>query len=236
MIQEPSVQITEILGILGFDYILFDCEHSAMGFETIANLVMAAEFRGITPLVRLPKNEPDLILHFLDTGALGIVVPDLNSVEEAQKAVRGAKYPPQGERGLAPVRVADYGLKYPLGDYPLIGNEQTMVIGIVESREGIKNIDGILSVEGIDAMFIGTIDLSLSLGVPGKTNHPLVLEAVETVISAGKKFNKPIGCSVRANENPAQYVEKGFRIIGTIVNTIFSTACSHFLEMSGTRS
>lgn len=230
MIQEPAIQATEILGLLGFDWILIDCEHSPMSIESVAQLVMAAELRGITPLVRVPQNVPEIILRYMDVGTMGVMIPDVASAEDVQKAVKAVKYPPEGERGLAGVRVADFGLTGPLDKYVRAANLETMVLGLVESREGVMNIEEILGAEGLDGIFIGTNDLSKSLGVPGQTNHPLVLEAVEKVLSAGKRIGKPIGTPVRGGETPKQYVEKGFRIVSTIVSSLVISAGRQFLE------
>ena len=182
LIQDPAPQMVEVLGLLGFDWLFIDCEHSPMSLEEVGKLVMAAELRGITPLVRVPQNLPEIILRYLDAGAMGILIPGLETVEDAQKAVSGAKYSPEGVRGLAGVRGADFGLSGPLGDYVKIANRETMVLGVVESRKGVENIEGILDTEGIDGVSIGSNDLSQSLGVPGQTNHPLVVEAIDKIL------------------------------------------------------
>lgn len=166
----------------------------------------------------------------MDVGAAGIIVPDMASVEEAQKAVKAVKYFPQGERGLAGIRSADFGLRGSLKEYVKAANLETMVMGIAESRQGVENIEQILGTEGIDGMHIGATDLSASLGVPGETNHPLVLEAVDKILAAGKKIGKPIGGLVRGGETPKQYKEKGFRMIMTSMRGLVLVAGKQFLE------
>ena len=101
IMQEPATQITEVLGLLGFDFLFIDCEHSPMAVESVHQLIMAAEVRGITPLVRIPQNVPEVILRYMDIGASGIIVPDMTSMEEAKTAVKAVKYLPDGQRGLA---------------------------------------------------------------------------------------------------------------------------------------
>lgn len=234
IIQEPAFQITEILGLLGFDFLFIDCEHSPMSVESVAHLIRAAELRGITPLVRVPQNIPEIILRYLDVGVMGIIVPDMNSAEAAMKAVKAVKYPPVGERGLSGVRAADFGLKGPLGEYVKVANSETMVLGVLESREGVENIEGILGTEGFDGLYIGTNDLSKSLGVAGQTSHPLVLEAVNKILAAGKKRGKAIGGVVRAGETPKDYIANGFRMVVTSVNGLVISAGRQFLQSART--
>jgi 4-hydroxy-2-oxoheptanedioate aldolase len=229
IIQDPAVQVVEVLGLLGFDWLFIDCEHSPMSLEDVGKLVMAADLRGITPLVRVPQNLPEIILRYLDVGAMGIIVPGVDTVEDAQKAVRAAKYPPEGVRGLAGVRGADFGLSGPLGDYVKIANQETLVVADVESREGVENIEGILGTEGVDGVVIGSNDLSQSLGVPGQTNNPVVIEAIDKILAAGKKKGKPIGGVVRGGETPKQYIEKGYRMPQTSVYGLIIGAGKQFL-------
>jgi len=229
IIQDPAPQIVEVLGLLGFDWLFIDCEHSPMSLEEVGKLVMAAELRGITPLVRVPQNLPEIILRYLDVGAMGILIPGLETVEDAKIAVSGSKYPPEGVRGLAGVRGADFGLGGPLGEYVKIANRETMVLGVVESQKGVENIEGILDTEGIDGVSIGTNDLSQSLGVPGQTNHPLVVEAVDKILAAGKKKGKPVGGLVRGGETPKQYLEKGYQMLLTSVYSLIIGTGKQFL-------
>jgi 2-keto-3-deoxy-L-rhamnonate aldolase RhmA len=201
-----------------------------MSFETAAELCMAAETRNITPLVRIPQNSPEIILRYLDAGAGGIIVADMDSPDVALQAVRAAKYPPMGERGLSPVRAADFGLKEVLGEYVKIANNETMVLGIVESSESVESIEDILSTEGLDGVSIGTTDLSKSLGVPGQRNHPKVLEAVEKILAAGRKIGKPIGSTVRQGESSRQYIERGFRMVYATLTSLLADAAARFIE------
>ena len=232
LIQEPAVQIVEILGHLGFDWVFIDCEHSSLSIADVGHMVMAAELSGMTPLVRVPQNLPEIILRYLDVGAMGIIIPGVETAEDAQRAARGARYAPEGVRGLAGVRPADYGLKGTLGEYIKVANREIIVLADVESREGVENIDGILGTEGLDGVVIGSNDLSQSLGVPGQTNHPLTLEAMDKILAAGKKFGKPIGALVRKGETPKQYIEKGYQMPQTTVNGLLVGAGRQFLENS----
>jgi 4-hydroxy-2-oxoheptanedioate aldolase len=229
-IRERAIEITEILGLLGFDYVNIDCLHSPMSVETVSLLIRAAELRGITPVVRVPQNLPEIILRYLDVGAMGIIIGEMDNAEIAREAVKAVKYPPEGERGLSTVRAGDFGFRESLGEYSERANREIMVIGMVESRDAVENIDDILGTKGLDSVIVGTTDLSKSLGVPGQRNHPLVLEAVDKVLAAGKKLGRFIGHPVRVGEVPQQYIEKGFRLLSLNLHALVINAGKQFLE------
>ena len=229
-VQEVSIQITEILGLMGFDYLAIDCQNFPMSIEGVVPVIMAAELRGITPLVRLSQDVPETIIPYLNTGAMGILVDDVNGPDVVRKAIASVKYPPEGERLAAPVRAADFGMRMPLEEYIRIANRETMVMGIVKSREGIERIEEILSVSGLDAVILETADLALSLGVPGQRDHPWVVDAVNETIAAAGKTGKAVGAHVRFGETPKQYVDMGFRIVSTSVPGLLVGAAMRFLE------
>jgi len=190
---------------------------------------VAAEAQEITPLVRVPQNLPAVILRYLDVGVAGIIIPGVESVEDCLVAVRGAKYAPEGVRGLAPVRGADYGLRGPLGEYVKAANLETLVLADVESREGVENIEAIFETEGIDGVVIGSNDLSQSLGFPGQTTHPVVVEAIHKILGAGRKAGKPVGGVVRGGETPRQYIDNGYQLLLTSVYGLIIGAAKPFL-------
>lgn len=230
LLREPALGLIEMLGLLGFDYINIDCQHSPMSVETVSRIVMAAELRGLTPLSRVDQNIPENILRYMDVGLMGIIVADLDTPEIAKNAVNAVKYPPEGIRGLSGVRAADYGLKEPLSQYVKTANSETMVLGVVESQEGTENIDEIMATEGLDGIIIGTTDLSKSFGVPGQRNHPLVVEAVEKITAAVKKTGKIIAGTVRKGESPKKYVDRGCRMVSIGLEQLFSEAARQHLE------
>jgi 4-hydroxy-2-oxoheptanedioate aldolase len=229
-VQEATVQSTEILGLMGFDYCAIDCQHFPMSIESVVPIVMATELRGITPLIRLPQAVPEIVLPYLNTGVMGILVDDVNAADVIRRAVKSVKYPPQGERLAAPVRAADFGMRIPLEEYVRIANRETMVMGIVKSKEGIEHIGEILSVDGLDAVMLETADLAFSLGVPGQRDHPWVVDAVNETIAAAEKTGKAVGAHVRFGETPKQYVDMGFRIVSTSVPGLLVGAAMRFLE------
>lgn len=229
-IQEVSIQGIEIVALLGFDYLNIDCLHSPLSVESIAHIVQVAELRGITPIVRVPQNMPEVILRYLDVGVMGIIIADMDNAQVAQKLVRAIKYPPDGDRGLAQTHASDYGLTEPMADYIKSANRETMALGIVESKEGVDNIEKILVTPGLDAVIIGATDLSKALGVPGQTDHPQVLEAVNEILNAGKKTGKPIGISLSKIGSPKPLIDKGFRFVGVHLKTLLVSAAKKHLE------
>jgi 4-hydroxy-2-oxoheptanedioate aldolase len=229
VVNENSPATVERLALAGFDWIFIDCEHSPLSEESVSLLIMAAELRGTTPLVRVPMNVPELILRYMDAGAMGIIIPGLDSPESAQTAVKAVKYQPLGERGLSSVRAADFGMTGPLGEYVKRANDETMVLGVIENANGVENIRSILETEGFDGVIIGTNDLSNSLGVAGQTTHPRVVEAVGRILEAGKATGKPIGGVLRPGETPKQYVEKGFRMLLTSAAGLLGGAAKQFM-------
>ena len=229
VVVEPGIQTVEILGLLGFDWLFIDCEHSVMSLESVSQIVLAAERREVTPVVRVPQNVAEVILRYMDMGVMGVIIPEVSSPEDAERAVHAVKYPPDGERGLAGVRAADYGLRGPLGEYTKTANLETMVLADIEDPRGVDKAGEILAVRGIDGAIFGANDLSKSLGVAGETSHPLVLAAADKVLAAGIRTGKPIGAIVRGSETPRQYMEKGYRMVVASVPGLLVSAGKQFL-------
>lgn len=184
---DPAV--AELLGHAGLDFVVIDMEHTALGLETIENLVRAADAAGTTPLIRVPENSEKLINRVLETGAAGIMVPHVMDREDAERAVAYVKYPPQGVRGMCRVTRATSYREEAFWDYAVEANRETMVIALIEDREAAEGIEEILQVDGLDVVIPGRGDLSCSYGVGGHLEHPVVNAAAERVIRAG--FDTP---------------------------------------------
>lgn len=199
--------VTEWLSRLGFDWLLLDAEHGPLGFETLQRLMQPMNGTSCIPIVRPQWNDSVVIKRILDIGAYGVLVPWVNSREEAENVVRACRYPPQGIRGFGPRRAAMFD-----PDYFETANEEILVAVQIETEKALKNIDDILSVEGIDACYIGPYDLSCSLGfgVPPKWDDPRYLEAIDWVLKAAEKWGKPAGMFAVLN-NIEWALEKGFR-------------------------
>ncbi|MFT8247112.1 HpcH/HpaI aldolase family protein [Roseomonas sp. BN140053] len=177
----PSPVVVELAGYSGFDFVIIDTEHGATGLETLEHMLRAAAASGIAALVRVPRGGADDILHVLDAGADGILVPHVTNVEAAKRIVQHAYYPPLGRRGISTLsRAARHGT----GDAPTMLREQasrTAVIVMVEDAEALTEVSAIARVEGIDALFVGPNDLAASMGHLGDAAHPEVSHAVAAI-------------------------------------------------------
>jgi 4-hydroxy-2-oxoheptanedioate aldolase len=211
----PSSKLTEIIGLIGFDFVVIDMEHGPVDIETAEDMVRAAEWAGVTPIIRATHNTPHLILRALDTGAMGVHVPEINDIEGARALVASVKYRPEGDRGLAGVRASRYGMRGPLAEYPAAANRATMAIAHIESVTAVENLDDLLSVDGIDVYFIGPTDLSNSLNIPGQTKDPRVVDLVEQTIERITAAGKTAGTIAADPQTARRYIDLGVRYLAT---------------------
>lgn len=208
---EPA--LVEMIGYAGLDFVVIDTEHSGNTMEQVGNMVRAAEVAGTTPIVRVTANSPDLILRALDSGAGGVLVPQVNTAKEAVAAVLAARYAPEGERGIAGVvRAARYGF-IPMPDYIAGANRENLVITQVEHVEAVKNLDAILAVEGIDGVFIGPTDLSQSMGITGQFNDPELRRTIHSVIEKTRRTDKWAGIFCLNAEDAAYWKAAGAQFL-----------------------
>jgi len=190
----PSPTVMEIIGYSGFDFAIIDTEHAPTGpfdTQTLENMVRAAELSGIVPLVRLPERSRVMTQKVLDAGAMGIVVPWIKTVEEAREAVGDAKYPTGGHRGACYLtRPTGYTSRF-TEEYWSRANRDTLVVLMIEDQEGVDNLEEILSVEGIDFLFFGSRDYSMSSGYP-TVNNPVTQSTLKKVNEACKAKGIPL--------------------------------------------
>ncbi|MFH1841382.1 MAG: aldolase/citrate lyase family protein [Candidatus Nealsonbacteria bacterium] len=203
----------EIMARSGFEWIVIDMEHSAIGVQDVENMVRAIELGGSVPLVRLWGNDPVLVKKVMEAGAYGIIVPMINSPQEAEKAVKSIKYPPDGERGVGLYRAQGFGADFE--DYKNTINEESLVIVQIEHKKAVENIKEILSVKGVDGLIIGPYDMSGSFGVPGQLDHLLVKEAQVKVLAAAKEAGVVAGIHVvhPPIEQVKEKIKEGFKFI-----------------------
>lgn len=226
----PSPDVVEMCGYLGFDFVLLDAEHGPMSVESAAHLLRAAECAGITPIVNVPSSNPQTIGRYLDIGALGIQVPQVNDRDEAEAIVRAVKYYPLGQRGMAHPRSGCYGLAESMTDYVEQANKETMVIASIENIEGVMHLPHILDTEGIDVFLIGPHDLSQSLGMPGQIGTPLVKSAIDTIVKQVRGAGRAVGIFAPDAASARAYIAKGAQYVITGSVGLLSRAASDYLQ------
>lgn len=209
-----GVEIARIMKTAGFDWLFIDLEHGATSVETAYQISVAALDAGIAPLVRVPHGELTLATRCLDGGALGIVVPHVDTPEQARAIVDALRFPPLGHRSIA-------------GGYPQFGfaakpaqevvtsmNAATLVVAMMETPRAIENVEQIAAVPGLDVLLMGTNDLCLEMGLPGQLDHERVVAAVDAVVNACRKHGKWAGLGgVYGKELLKRYVARGMRFI-----------------------
>ncbi|MBI2323269.1 MAG: 4-hydroxy-2-oxovalerate aldolase [Chloroflexi bacterium] len=224
-----SPTVVELCGIAGFDFVVIDSEHGPMNPQSCEEMVRAADVTGITPIIRVAQNVSQVILRYLDIGALGIQMPIVNTRADAERLVQAVKYPPEGRRGLASVRAASYGLGEPLADYVVEANKQTMVISHVENVEAVNNLDELTQVPGIDVFFIGPTDLSQSLGYPGKTQDPAVREVIAQARQRIQAAGRVAGFMTTDAAAARRALAEGFRYVTVNTTGLLGRAARSFL-------
>lgn len=209
----------EIIGLAGFDFVIVDNEHTAMGRDSMVGLIRAADASGLIPTVRVREKNAAEILQALDSGALGVQVPQVDTKADAMFVVESAKYAPTGKRGFAASqRAAGYGFMDP-NEYAREANENTLVVCYCETLQGLRNLDDILTVNEVDVIFIGPYDLSQALGVIGQPSHPKVLEAIDEITHKTRAAGKATGI-IAADAAQARYwLERGLQYISLSSDT-----------------
>lgn len=190
-----SPAIAELFGHAGFDFVVLDSEHAPQTTVGIQSQLQAVGCTKATGIVRIVKNDPDLMRPFLDMGAEGFVVPFVLTGEEARMGVSAIKYPPIGTRGWGPARASHYGY-IPNPKYRDEANDSLVFLPIIEDKRAVENIDAILSTEGLDSFIIGPVDLSFSLGKPFDFECPKFKEAIKAVEKAARAAKKPLGTAI----------------------------------------
>ena len=189
----PVPSVIESLTGIGMDFTFLELEHNLVSGESLQQMIMASEIAGLTPLVRVPIKSSDAILPLLEQGAMGIILPHIQSKAEAEMVVELVKYGPEGKRGMwSASRAAGHGV-IPLSKYVVEANRETMVACIIEDVEGLKNLPEIVKAKGIDVIMLGHEDLAQSLGHTGDYEHPVVKDAVEKIFSLSHAAGKFIG-------------------------------------------
>lgn len=227
--------LVELFGLAGFDFLIVDAEHSTFSHAQIEQAIRTCELVGMSSIIRTQDASEASILHALDSGASGVQVPSLRDPEQVREVIFRSKYHPIGGRGWAPgCRAADYAFG-DASEYAARANRDTLVSVHVENKEMVEHIDALCAIEHLDVLFIGTGDLSQSLGHPGKASHPDVLAAVDKVIAAGVRHGKHLGAVASSPEQLRDYVKRGVKYIAwqsdlVIFKNALKAAVAHFKE------
>ena len=210
--------IAEIMARSGFDWLAVDLEHSVISIHEAGDLIRTIDLCGVSPLVRLSANDPVQIKRVMDAGAHGIIVPMVNSADEARRAVSSVRYPPIGQRGVGLARAQGYGNAFE--DYVRWLDDEAIVIVQVEHIEAVENLEKILAVDGVDGFIVGPYDLSGSLGIPGQFDHPKMLDAMQRIKTIGYNSDKAPGIHI-VEPDPEQFrlgIDEGYRFIAYSVD------------------
>nr|WP_288767858.1 aldolase/citrate lyase family protein [uncultured Intestinibacter sp.] len=218
-----SMSVIECLGQTGLDFVIIDNEHGPFETESTMNYVRACDNVGLTPLVRVREVSRPAILKPLDIGAKALIVPCIETVEQAKKVVEYGKFSPIGKRGFCPSRKDYWGYSHPQGQPIDIGmkheNEETLLILQCETVGCLENIETIVSMDGVDGIFIGPFDLSISMGIPGEFDNPEFLKAIDKILSTCKKYNKISSVFTGRFDDIDKYYKQGFDIVTYSLNS-----------------
>jgi len=215
----PAAEIVEIAGYAGFDFVVIDEEHTQFESTTSIDLVRAAEAADIIPIIRVPEVSEVYLKKALDTGVSAVVVPNISNKEAAEKAVYYSRFAPIGGRGACPcVRANQFGK----GDnsYYDDANRDVAIIALIEGAEGMENFDEIISVQGLDAIYIGPVDLSVSMGLQGDIYDPRVIAAMEKLISKAKEKGHIVGTYCVDISDARKWINKGIDFIDYSTDTV----------------
>lgn len=208
----PVASIGRIAHHAGAEFLVIDQEHSGFGAERVKDIVEGSRSTGIVPLVRVPDARYHLMAQVLDAGALGVIVPMVEDIAEARRIVDWVTYPPGGSRGFGLMHRDDHeagGVAATMRK----ANDQQLIVGQIETRSGLEDVEAIAALDGIDVLWVGHFDLTASLGIPGQFEHPDYLAALDRILKACKKHKKPAGIMVGNAQDGELAIKRGFRAV-----------------------
>jgi 2-dehydro-3-deoxyglucarate aldolase len=223
--------IAEIMCQAGFDWLVVDMEHSAITLAEAQNLIQIIQLSGVVALVRVSHNDPIVIKQVMDAGADGVIVPMVNSAEEARAVVQSVHYPPDGIRGVGLARAQGYGMSFKA--YAARLKRETIIIVQVEHRLAVENLEEIFAVPGVDGFLVGPYDLSGSYGVPGQFDHPQMKKAIARIMHVSRRMNIPAGVHViqPSESELASRIKAGFKFIALSLDSLYlALGCREFLK------
>ncbi|WP_027142131.1 HpcH/HpaI aldolase/citrate lyase family protein [Mesorhizobium sp. WSM3626] len=215
----PHPVAVEVMALSGLDFLCIDWEHAQISREMIESMVRAADVHRVPAMVRVPGHAPEAIQAALDSGAQGVLVPRVSTPAQAAMAVKASRYPPRGERGVGPGRAAGYGYRIP--EYLAGANERTAVAIQVETVEGLANIDAIAAVEGVDVVFVGPGDLSVSIDAIGPKGAEKLADAIRRIIGVTIAHDKTSGIFCASPQTVGQWAAVGASFFVLASDTMF---------------
>lgn len=215
----PHPVAIEVTAATGLDFLCIDAEHSQIDRELIENLVRASDAHHIPALVRVPSHASEWIASALDAGAAGVLVPRVSTSAQAKAAVMATRYPPVGERGVGPGRASAYGYRIP--DYLKAANESLVLAIQIETAEGLANVEEIAAAEGVDIVFIGPGDLSVSIDAMGPAGAEKLNAAITTITNAARKAGKAVGIFRPSADDVGRWAEAGISFFMLASDTMF---------------
>ena len=226
----PCPAVAEVMALSGLDFLVIDTEHGAINIESVQAIIKAIESTDAVPIVRLAGSQRMFANKILDTGPLGIIVPMVSSREDAQATVSAALYPSEGTRGIGLGRAQGYELDR-REEYLKVANDQMLVAVQVEHRDGVACIEEIVTVPGIDLIFLGPADLAGSMGYRTQPGHADVAKAIDRVAQAAIHAKIPVGIPVSGPDDLSRRVKQGFRLFHIGVDTVYlGGACRRSLH------
>lgn len=228
-LRQPDAGVAELLALHGLDVVVFDGEHGTLTPQACEHLARAVELHGATPAVRVEENRASSIMRYLDAGALICHVPGVTSAEEAVEAVRAVKFRPEGDRGLSASRASGFGAVDGYAAYTAHANRTTQVVAHIESAAGVAAVETIATVEGIDVLLVGTVDLSHDLGCPGEIEHPDVVACAERVAAAAATSGRVLGAVAGDRRSVERWLDRGARYVLTTLESFVTSGITHVL-------
>ncbi|MBZ9701054.1 MULTISPECIES: HpcH/HpaI aldolase family protein [unclassified Mesorhizobium] len=215
----PHPVAVEVMAQSGLDFLCIDWEHAQISRDMIETMVRAADIHRVPAIVRVPGHAPEAIAAALDSGAQGVLVPRVSTAAQAQAAVKASRYPPTGERGVGPGRAAGYG--YRISEYLAQANDSIVVAVQVETSEGLANIEAIAAVEGVDVIFVGPGDLSVSIDAIGPKGADKLAQAIRRIIDATIAHGRTSGIFCAKPQDVAQWATLGASFFILASDTMF---------------
>jgi 4-hydroxy-2-oxoheptanedioate aldolase len=218
----PSGFSAEVMAHQGFDSLTVDMQHGVVDYQAAVTMLQAVSTTSVIPLARVPWNDPAFLMKILDAGVYGVICPMVNTADEAEALVRACKYPPRGYRSWGPVRASIYAGT----DYGDRANQDLIVMPMIETAEAVKNLDDILSVSGVDAVYVGPSDLSLTLGCTPRLDQtdPPVVEAQQKIVAACKRHGVIAGIHNATPAYALKMIEAGYQFVTLASDSRFLAA------------